>query len=197
MKKLIIITGVSGVGKSTIAKALHEKIQNSTLLSFDVLIESIYDIVGFKDISQKNSLRIINRKIYKKLLEECLKRNDEIVITEYPFKKNWINFFESMINKYSYEAYTINIFSKNFDTLWERLKKRENSNQRHPSHYLDSYDFRNKKDYLPYFEYTYNKHKKEYEKLISNSINLGKVIDIEDIENLDIDNLIKIIINKK
>lgn len=35
----------------------------------------------------------------------------------------------------------------------------------------------------------------EYEELIVNSINLGKIINIEDIETLDIDKLVKEIIN--
>lgn len=56
MKKLIIISGISGVGKSTLARKMYQKIKNSTLISLDVLAENIYDIMGFKDKKQKKSL---------------------------------------------------------------------------------------------------------------------------------------------
>ena len=195
MKKLIIITGVSGVGKSSLAKEIYNRLPNSTLLSLDILKENIYDMVGFKDISQKKSLSKLSTKLYKNIIRECLNRNDEVVILEYPFsRKRWITFFNNLLVKYDYEVYTINLFAKNYDVIWERLKIRENSKYRHPSHYLSSYDYRKKEEYSPFFEFIYKKHKKEYDNLIPNSINLGKVSNIEDIETLNIDDLIKNII---
>lgn len=194
MKKLIIILGISGIGKTTLAKKLYEKIENSTLISLDSLAEDIYDIMGFKDKNQKKSLQLMNRKIYRMLIEEAMKRNDEVVIVEYPFKKEWITFFEKMIAKYDYQAYTIHLFAKDFDTIWKRLKVRENSVERHPSHYLQEYSLKKKEKYEPYFEYEYNTLKKEYDNLTSNCINLGKIIKVEDIEELDIDKCIKLII---
>lgn len=55
MNKLIIITGVSGKWKTTLANILYEKIENSTLLSYDKLSESIYDIVGVRIITERKS----------------------------------------------------------------------------------------------------------------------------------------------
>lgn len=83
------------------------------------------------------------------------------------------------------------MFSKNFQTIWNRLLDRELSENRHPSHYLDSYYFNKQNEYKPFFEYEYNTFKEEYTNLISNSINLGNVIKVEDIEEIDIDELIK------
>ena len=128
------------------------------------------------------------------LIEETMKRNDEVVIVEYPFKKEWITFFEKMIAKYDYQAYTMHLFAKDFDTIWERLKIRENSEERHSSHYLQEYSFKKKEKYEPYFEYEYNTLKKEYDNLTSNCINLRKIIKVEGIEELDIDKCIKSII---
>lgn len=197
MKKLIIISGISGVGKSTLAKKMYQKIENSTLISLDILAEDIYDIMGFKDKRQKKELQLLYKKVYKMLIEEAMKRNDEVVIVEYPFKKQWITFFEKMITKYDYQAYTIHLFAKDFDTIWERLKIREHSVERHPSHYLQEYSLKKKEKYEPYFEYEYNTLKKEYDNLTSNCINLGKVIKVEDIEEFDIDKCIKSIIGGK
>lgn len=45
MRKLIIITGVSGTGKTTLAKILHKKLENSILLPYDELSENISDMI--------------------------------------------------------------------------------------------------------------------------------------------------------
>lgn len=200
MSKLIIITGVSGTGKTTLAKMLNKKLEGSTLLSYDEFIEKIYDMIGFKNKEQKKNLSALNIKIYKKLIEECMKRKDEIIILEKPFKTEWRDFLGHLTKKYGYQPYTINIFSKDFQTIWNRLLKREISKEdRHPAHYLDSYYFDKRNEYTPFFEYEYDTLKEEYDNLISNSINLGCIININDIENLDIDKLIKKLLsnNKK
>lgn len=195
MKKLIIVTGISGTGKTTLAKMLYEKINGSTLLSYDTLSENIYDIVGFKNKTEKKSLQSLNIELYKKLIRECMKRKDEVIILERPFKKEWIDFFDNLSKQYAYEIYTINVFAKDFNVIWARLLKREKSKkERHPSHYLNSYCLKRKQEYEPFFEYDYDTLKEEYDGLISNRINLGKVIEIEDIEDVDINEMIKEII---
>lgn len=192
MKKLIIITGVSGTGKTTLANILYKKIENSILLSYDEFSEKIYDMIGFKNEEQKKHLHCLKLEMYKKLIEECMQREDEIIILEKPFKSEWKNFLKRLITKYKYEAYTINIFAKDFQTIWNRLLKRENlKEERHPAHYLNSYYYNKRNMYKPFFEYQYDTLKAEYDNLLSNSINLGKVINLEDIEDVDIDKLMK------
>lgn len=192
MKKLIIITGISGTGKTTLAKNLNIKMEDSILLSYDELSEKISDIIGFKNKEQKDHLYNLKLKIYKELIEECMQREDEVIILEKPFKIEWKDYFESLIVKYKYDVFTINVFAKDFETIWQRLIKREvRKEERHPAHYLDSY-YHNKKDtYTPFFEYNYNSSKYNYDKFLYNSLNIGKVINVNDIEEVDIDNLIK------
>lgn len=190
MKKLIIITGVSGTGKSSLAKMLHNKLDNSTLISFDALAESIHDILGFKNEEQKESLHKINNTFYKRLVKESLARGDETVIVEYPFAKEWIRYFNEVTAKYNYKIDTINIFAKDFDTIWNRLLIRENGPERHPSHYLQSYFLKNRDQYKPFFEFDYQEHKELYENKMRNNLDLGTIININDIEDVDIDKLI-------
>lgn len=197
MNKLIIITGVSGTGKTTLAKTLNKKLENSILLSYDEFSEKIYDMIGFKNKEQKKHLYYLEIEMYKKLIEECMQRKDKVIILEKPFKIKWRDFFKDLAYKYEYQVYTINIFAKDFQTIWNRLLKRESSKEdRHPAHYLDSYYFNKKNEYEPFFEYQYETFKEEYENLLSNSINLGNVIEIKDIEKANIDKLIESLMMK-
>lgn len=197
MRKLIIITGVSGTGKTTLAKLLNNKLENSILLSYDEFSEKISDMIGFKNKKQKEHLYYLKLNIYKKLIEECMERKDEIIILEKPFTIEWQSFFENLVNKYKYQVYTINMFAKDFQTIWSRLLQRENEKEnRHPSHYLDSYYFNKRNEYTPFFEYEYDSLKTEYDNLISNSINLGNIINLDDIANVNIDVLIQSFINR-
>lgn len=192
MKKLIIITGVSGTGKTTLARILYKKLENSILLSYDEFSEKIYDIIGFKNKEQKEHLYYLKIEMYKKLIEECMQREDEIIILEKPFKIEWKDFLKNLITKYEYKTYTINIFAKDFETIWNRLLKRESlKEERHPAHYLNSYYYKKRNEYKPFFEYQYDAFKSEYDNLLSNSINLGNVINLEDIEKVNVDKLIK------
>lgn len=192
MSKLLIITGISGTGKTTLAKMLYQKIDNSVMLSFDKLSENIYDMLGFQNKQEKRKLQKFNEKLYNNLIEKCMKRQDAVIIIEKPFKIKWKKLLDKLSQQYHYEIYTINLYAKNFETIWKRLLKREQSKEeRHPSHYLTSYSFKKKDDYEPYFEYEYNRLKEEYKNLISNNINLGHIINIGDIEELNIDKLIE------
>ena len=192
MKKLIIVTGVSGTGKTSLTKELYNKIENSILLSYDIISEGINDAIGFKDEEQKQSLRPLKKKIYKMLIEECMKREDEVIILEKPFKEKWKVYLQKIIQKYNYEVYTINMFAKDFDTIWNRLLKREMSEEeRHPSHCLNSYYLKKKEEYKLHFGYDYNKLRDEYYGLVYNSINLGNIIAVEDIEVVETGEIIK------
>lgn len=190
MKKLIIITGCSGSGKTVLAKSLNENLENSTLLSLDTMLEMIYDLVGFKNIDEKKDLRKFVVRTYKSLLREVLKRGDPIVIIEYPFKKKWLRLFESLRDEFGYEIYTINMLIEDYDAHWNNLVKRE-MNDRHRSHYLQSYNVKNKENYEPHLEFDYEKHKRGYESKKMYDINLGKVIDVADISLVDIQSLVK------
>ncbi len=125
MNKLVIITGISGTGKTTLANMLYKRIDHSTIISYDKLCKNIYDIMGFKNNAEKESLNFLNVKIYKSLIEECIKRKDKVIILEAPFKINWKSFFEELAKQYNYEIYTINMFAESFEVIWNRLLKRE------------------------------------------------------------------------
>ena len=176
MNRLIIITGISGSGKSTISSYIYNHYKNSTLISMDTLKENIYDLVGFNNYGQKQNLKSIIYNTFIELLNECMNRNDENIIIEYPFNKKWENEFKKLIDKYNYEAITIKVKGKDYDTIFKRLYDRNNSSKRHPSHSLTSYNLKEKDKYKSINELDYEELKYDYETDKYTSINIGKEI---------------------
>ena len=176
MNRLIIVTGISGSGKSTVSNYIYEYYKNSTIISMDVLKENIYDLVGFNNYEQKQNLKLIIYNTFMDLLDECMKRNDENIIIEYPFNNNWENKFKKLVDKYNYKAITIKIKGKDYDTIFRRLDNSNNSTKRHPSHSLTCYNLKEKDKYKSTNELDYEELKSDYETDKYTSINIGREI---------------------
>lgn len=190
MKRLIIVTGISGSGKSTISNYIYKHYKNSTLISIDALKEKLCELIGFYNYEQKQNLKQISYNIFMELLNECMRRYDENIIIEYPFSRKWENKFKELVNKYNYVVVTIRLKGTDYDTIYKRLKERDNSCNRHPSHSLNNYNPKEKKDYKSTCTLNYEKLRQDYESNKYSSINLGKTIDIVN-NNIDYDKLIK------
>ena len=177
MNKLIIITGIAGSGKTTLARFLNKKIENSVLLSLDQIKEANFDTIGFKNKQQKKDLNEISNRFFLDLLEESMKRKDENIIVEYPFSLKWKSIFQSFSEKYSYNVITINAIADDFDENWNRIMKRDFSDERHPAHELTCYKPLYKDKYEKVENQDYNKLKEENDNQKYQQINLGKVIE--------------------
>lgn len=183
MKKIIIVTGVSGIGKTTISSYLYNHYKESTLISMDQLKESIFPLIGYKSKQEKNQLKDIVYSLFSSILEECMNREDEIIIVEYPFSQKWKIVFENLIKKYSYRAITINVKTNDYEEVFDIVDKRNNSNQRNIIHSIDNYNPHKKSEYRSKNEINYNSWKEDYLSNKYTSINLGKVIDFYNIDD--------------
>ena len=131
MKKLIILTGISGVGN---------KIENVTVITVDTILEEICEMIGFHDSKGKKRNRTIALNCFKKMLEECMKREDEIILIDYPFKRIWKDFFDKISCKYDYDVLTVKLYGETFEQVYQRGCIRDLSNERSLIHETDSYD---------------------------------------------------------
>ena len=142
MNKLIIITGIAGSGKTTLA-----------------------------------NLNQLSNQFFTIILEESMRRKDENIIIEYPFDLKWKSVFEKFSKKYQYDAITINAMVENFDENWERIVKRDLSDERHPAHELSCYNPLYKSQYEKEENMDYDALKKENDTKENHQINLGKIIE--------------------
>ncbi len=140
MKKLIILTGISGVGKTTLSKYIQNKIDDVTVITVDTIFEEICKIIGFHDSKEKKRNRTIALNCFKKMLEECMKREDKIILIDYPFKRIWKDFFDKISCKYDYDVLTVKLYGETFEQVYERACIRDLSNERSLIHETDSYD---------------------------------------------------------
>lgn len=183
MKTLIIVTGVSGIGKTTISSFLYNYYEESTLISIDQLKEKIYDIAGYKNKQEKDALKDIVYNLFTSMLDECMHRSDKIIIVEYPFSKKWQSIFQNLMEKYSYDAVTINVKTKDYEKVFELVDERNNSSKRHVTHSLYTYNPKKKMEYKSTNEINYDNWKNDYLENKYTNIDLGKVIDFYNLDD--------------
>lgn len=177
MKKLIILTGMSGSGKTTLAKYIQSKIENVTTITLDIIFEAICDIIGFQDRKGKKRNCTIAKNCVKGMIEECMRRKDEIIIVDYPFESSWTHFFNKVSNQYEYDVLTVKLYGESFEKQWERTCTRDLSNQRHVMHESPSYNPKYKET-LTRNKQSKQELKKFYETEIKTSITIGQELKI-------------------
>lgn len=119
----------------------------------------------------------MSNQFFTTLLEESMKRKDKTVIIEYPFNIKWKSLFEKFSQKYKYSVITINSMVEDFDENWDRIIKRDFSNERHPSHERSEYNPLYKEKYEKVENMDYYKLKEENDTEEDHQINLGRIIE--------------------
>ncbi len=130
--KIIVISGLSGTGKTTIGKYLSEKL-SIPFFNKDNLKEIMFDEIGWKDRGWSQKLGAASYKILYMVAEEMTKNGKEIILesnfrTKIDGKK-----LKKLKEKYSCEMIEI-LCHASGNILFERFKKRAESGERHPGH---------------------------------------------------------------
>lgn len=129
MTKLIIICGLPGTGKTTLANELSKNLKIFCLHK-DSVKESLYDSLKMKSLEDSKILGYPSVKTILDLAEENIARGVDVII-ESPFNfENDREVFEEFKSKYSVEIYTI-ILELETAERKQRFLERE----RHVSHH--------------------------------------------------------------
>lgn len=123
--KLILINGPAGVGKTTVAKLLHNEIPFSYLLDLD---EQRNFINSWQ--SRREDARILSCNIALAIAEECLRKGVDFIIGKTMLDKilpgndkNVLDLFIGLGNKYQAEVYEIMLWAEK-RTVFKRADNR-------------------------------------------------------------------------
>ncbi len=129
MPKLIIICGLPGTGKTTLANELSKKLQIFCLHK-DSIKESLYESLKMNSLEDSKRLGYPSVKAILDLAEENLSRGIDVII-ESPFNfTDDEKVFETLQNKFDLNLYTIVL---QLDKV--NRKKRFMERERHSSHH--------------------------------------------------------------
>ncbi|WP_066498126.1 AAA family ATPase [Abyssisolibacter fermentans] len=118
MKKLIIINGTMGVGKTTICRELYKSIENSVWLDGDWCW-----MMNPFNVTEENKIMVMDNITH--LLNNFLKNSSfEYVIFNWVMHQEWIieKLLEKLSNKPTYEIYKITLICSE-EELKNRIKK--------------------------------------------------------------------------
>jgi predicted kinase len=137
MNKLIIISGHSCTGKTTIGRHLADKL-NSPFYSKDSFKETLFDSFGWqdRDLDWSRQLGATSMSLIYLVLEEALKRKQTVII-EANFKPELdVSKIKFLLEKHAAHVIEIHCFADP-EVLFERFTKRFQSGERHPGHLDD------------------------------------------------------------
>ncbi len=177
-KIIVFITGLPGTGKSYAARLIREAYPQFRDVSYDHIKEVFWDICGFDSQEEKVAINDRSLEYFYRYLDRQMKTNDPL-IAEYPFCQRQKDSLAELVRKNGYDAITVCLYG-DLDVIYQRQKRRDNNDPRHPGHLGDKYHLEEYEKYLngPHYDYTkeefWNLHKhKDYH------IHIGREFDID------------------
>lgn len=137
MSQLILIGGYPGTGKTFLAKKIQQRFPDFQMLSLDDIKEENWDVFGFNNQEEKEVLNKKSVDDYYTKMEEHFQQRD-YVLSDYPFSTKQKDRLEYLVQHYNYQVMTIRL-TADLDVLYDRQKKRDLEDSRHPGHLLMAY----------------------------------------------------------
>lgn len=129
---LIIITGLPGTGKTTLGKKLAEEFSLPFICKDDIK-EFLFDNLGWKDREWSKKLGIASYELLYYIVEVNLKAGKSLIVETNFHPTLSTEKFLDMKKKYDFESFQIRCVTDG-EILFDRFKKRANSDERHPGH---------------------------------------------------------------
>ena len=130
----ILVTGIPASGKSTMAKAIAEKL-NLPVISKDTIKELLFDHVGFRSREEKVNLGIASMEIMYYAAEQLMKAGQPFVL-ENNFEYSSERGIKDLLEKYQYPALTITL-TGDYEVIFQRFLERDASPDRHRGHVVN------------------------------------------------------------
>lgn len=183
MGLIVFVTGAPGTGKSYTAKQFADE-YNLRLFSYDKVKEEFWDLYGFKNRVEKDSLCINALEEFYLRLQKAMEHGINI-ITDYPWYQYHRLKLKQLVDCYNYKAITVCLYGDK-KVIYDRHLNRNADNNRHLGHLTDCYNkdkiFKIKRITLNQKEFWDSLKDKNY------NICIGKdyLIDFSDFNNIDL-----------
>jgi predicted kinase len=148
--KLVIINGLPGTGKTTIAKPLADQL-GFPLISKDTIKEFLFDTIGIGDRDWSKMLGKVSSELLYSLTDELLSKGQSVVI-ESAFE---LAFAKPVIQKYidTHQPEVVEIYCTTEKRVRrKRFEDRNKSGERHKGHF-DHVNYLNENDAEPLEKY--------------------------------------------
>lgn len=134
--KVIIIQGMSCIGKTSLMRKLATRTQDAVLFSLDIYKEKLWGEFGFKNIQEKERLtEKAKNEMFNDLQHILAEGVFEFVFLDYPFKGSKWNELIELLSKHNVIVKTVLLYTEDFEShkiLWS-------SRDRHKGHGASSY----------------------------------------------------------
>lgn len=128
MKKLIIINGPAGIGKSTVAKLIHKQVKPSYLLSCDSIRRFLND---YHELPREG--RTLRNKVVLSMLEPLLSEHITVVLEQLHTDSVMLNKYRSIASKHHADVYEYFLWIDSEEELLERFRARQKGPTKHPN----------------------------------------------------------------
>jgi len=129
----ILVTGIPAAGKSTMAKALSERLELPAI-SKDRIKETLFDYVGFQSREEKVNLGIASMEIMYYVADQLMKAGQSFILeNNFEYSENGIKVF---LDKYQCPVLTITL-TGDYKVIYQRFLERESSPDRHRGHVVN------------------------------------------------------------
>ena len=130
----ILVTGIPATGKSTMAKAMSERMK-LPVISKDTIKELLFDDVGFQSRAEKVKLGIASMEIMYYVAGQLMETEQPFIL-ENNFEYSSEYGIKNLLEKYQYSALTITL-TGDYEAIYRRFLKRESSPDRHRGHVVN------------------------------------------------------------
>lgn len=134
--KIIIVQGMTCLGKSTLCNRFEKDINNCKVFSLDKYKENMWDKFGFDSCKQREHQSLLAKELFYSDIDDVIRGNAyEYIFLDYAFTEKYWNELMENLNRWGVPVKTVYLKTLDLDKhreIWEERSR--NFAVRHPGH---------------------------------------------------------------
>ena len=125
--KIIIIQGMTCLGKSTLCEQLEKDLPNCKYFSLDKYKENLWDKFGFDSVEEREKLSNMARKLfYKDITDTVGKSTYDYILVDYVFSEKYWSELSKYLSKWGLPTNTVYLKTDNLELhkkIWQKRSR--------------------------------------------------------------------------